>query len=66
MVKYIIYKEGDKIKGTTFLNYYAIIQDALRIKTFEGFTSLQQAKEYIVKYSNLKEEEVATIDKEGE
>ena len=64
MIKYIIYKEGNKIKGTTAENYDARTQDAYKIETFEGFTSLQQAKDYIIKYSNLKNEDVKTIEKE--
>ena len=61
MTKYIIYKEGNKIKGTTVLNYYAMIQDANKILTFHTFTSLQQAKDYIIKYVNLTDEEVQII-----
>jgi len=66
MTKYIIYKEGKKIKGTTFLNYYAIIQDANKILTFNDFKTLQQAKDYIIKYSKLTAAEVTTIEKEEE
>jgi len=64
MTKYIIYKEGEKIKGTSAQNYNARIQDAFKIRTFDGFNSLQQAKEYIIKYSNLTDEEVKIIEKE--
>ena len=62
MTKYIIYKEGDKIKGTSADNYHARIQNAFNISTFEDFKSLQQAKEYIIKYSNLKDDEVTILD----
>ena len=65
MTKYIIYKEGDKIKGTTVLNYYAMIQDAYKINTFYNFKSLHQAKSYIIKYSNLTDEEVKIIDEDN-
>ena len=66
MTKYIIYKEGSKIKGTTAANYNAMIQDATRMQTFEGFKSLQQARDYMVKYSDLTDEEIQTIEKEEE
>ena len=66
MTKYIIYKEGKKIKGTNALNYYAMIQDVYKINTFSGFKSLHQAKSYIIKYSNLTDEEVKIIEKEEE
>ena len=56
MTKYIIYKEGKKIKGTTFLNYYAIIRDANKILSFNDFKTLQQAKDYIIKYSNINDD----------
>ena len=65
MTKYIIYKEGKKIKGTTALNYYARIQNAFNISTFEDFKSLHQAKSYIIKYSKLTDEEVKIIDEDN-
>ena len=65
MTKYIIYKEGKKIKGTTALNYYAIIRDANKILSFNDFKTLQQAKDYIIKYSKLTDEEVTTIDEDN-
>ena len=58
MTKYIIYKEGKKIKGTTVLNYYAMIQDAYKINTFYNFKSLHQAKSYMMTHSNLTDEEI--------
>ena len=61
MTKYIIYKEGDKIKGTTVLNYYAMIQDAFKINTFYNFKTLQQAKNYMVTHSNLTDEEIEIV-----
>ncbi len=63
MTKYIIYKEGDKIKGTSALNYYAMIQDAYKILSFDDFKTLQQAKGYMMAYSNLTDEEVKIIEK---
>ena len=63
MTKYIIYKEGKKIKGTTVLNYYAMIQDAYKINTFYNFKSLHQAKSYMMTHSNLTDEEIKTIEK---
>jgi len=61
MTKYIIYKEGKKIKGTTALNYYAIIQDANKILTFNDFKSLHQAKSYMMTHSNLTDEEIEIV-----
>ena len=61
MTKYIIYKEGDKIKGTTVLNYYAMIQDAYKINTFYNFKSLHQAKSYMMTHSNLTDEEIEIV-----
>lgn len=66
MTKYIIYKQGDKIKGTSAENYYAMIQDAFNILIFDDFTSLQQAKEYIIRCSNLTDDEIEIIEKEKE
>jgi hypothetical protein len=43
-----------------------MIQDAYKINTFNGFKSLHQAKSYIIKYSNLTDEEVKIIEKEEE
>ena len=61
MTKYIIYKEGKKIKGTNALNYYAMIQDANKIATFNGFKSLHQAKSYMITYSDLTAEEIEIV-----
>ena len=61
MTKYIIYKQGDKIKGTTVLNYYAMIQDAYKINTFYNFKSLHQAKNYMMTHSNLTAEEIEIV-----
>ena len=58
MTKYIIYKEGKKIKGTSALNYYAMIQDAYKINTFYNFKSLHQAKSYMMTHSNLTDAEI--------
>ncbi len=66
MTKYIVYKEGSKIKGTTAENYNAIIQDATRMQTFDGFKSLQQARDYMVKYSDLTDQDIKIIEKEEE
>lgn len=66
MIKYIIYKEGEKIKGTTADNYHAMIQDANKLRTFRGFTSLKQAKKYMVTFTTLNNDEIETIEKEGE
>lgn len=66
MTKYIIYKEGEKIKGTTAANYNAMIQDAFKIRTFEGFKSLQQARDYMIKYSDLTDQDIKIIEKEEE
>lgn len=62
MTKYIIYKEGEKIKGTAAANYNAMIQDANKIITFNGFNSIHQAKRYMTVYSDLKDEEIEIIE----
>ena len=62
MTKYIIYKEGNKIKGTPAANYNARIQDANKIITFNGFNSIYQAKGYIMAYSDLKDEEIEIVE----
>lgn len=64
MTKYIIYKESDKIKGTTSANYNAMIQDANKIIIFGNFTSLYQAKGYMMAYSDLNDDEIKVIEKE--
>ena len=59
--RFTTYKEGKKIKGTTALNYYAIIQDAYKINTFYNFKSLHQAKSYMMTHSNLTDEEIEIV-----
>ena len=60
--KYVVYRENGKIKGTSYDNYVAPVQDGNKIIEFNDFDNLNQVVEYLLKYTNLKREEIATTE----
>ena len=62
MDNYIIYNRMGKWYGTSEKNYLQMIMDASKIQAFNGFTSGQQVKEYLLKYTNLKDNNITIME----
>lgn len=57
-MKYIIYKDLGGIKGTDKENYNSHIPNARKINDFSAFSSIDEVKEYVIKYFHLSENEI--------
>lgn len=60
--KYVVYQENGKIKGTSYKNYKSTVQNANEITEFKDFDNFNQVVEYLLKYTNLKREDIITTD----
>lgn len=59
--KYVIYSENGIFKGTSMDNYRAQSRDARKISVYKDFESLGQVVDYLLKYTDLKREDIVTI-----
>ena len=50
-MKYVIFEENGRIKGTPLDNYVSTIWNARLIVTFNSFTTPEECKDYLQKYS---------------
>lgn len=57
-MKYIIYKDAFGYHGTQEKNYNARIKDASEICDYTDFESAEDIKQYLLKYTYLKAENI--------
>ena len=62
MQNYIIYNRFGKWYGTNEQNYLQVVMNANQIQAFNGFTSGMQVKEYLLKYTNLKDNNITIME----
>jgi hypothetical protein len=60
--KYVIYKDGNKILGTDSTNYDNHLANELEINDFTSFGSVDKIVNYLVKYGQLKKENIIIKD----
>lgn len=61
-MKYIIYKDAFGYHGTQEKNYNARVQDASEICDYTDFESAEDIKQYLLKYTYLKAENIIIIE----
>ena len=59
--KFVVFKENGKFKGTNYENFKANVRNANEVIDLSAFNNMEQVVEYLLKYTNIKREDIIQV-----